>query len=237
MIWMLRSKPSRYALRVDVAATSATLREQLIDVRDVTAAIDPEDPRWSAVRMRAKETRTHFFSAALRLPRVERQLAFQWEHAAAMTYWYITGDRGFGPLEEQAAKLLAALPDGLDVTAAEETVDAIGHRSEMAIRRTPKVGRSRKGRSPTVVDQKGLRDRIANDRAGLAFQDIFAPQTATSRQAHRHYFPWIAGTLDYLSKPRSRFELEAVLAQWRNEREKYIDTNREATDIVIRPDP
>ena len=40
MIWMLRSKPSRYALRVDVAVTVAELRRQLVIVRDVT---DPED--------------------------------------------------------------------------------------------------------------------------------------------------------------------------------------------------
>lgn len=82
MIWMLRSKPSCYVLRVDVAATSATLREQLIDVRDVTAGHRTRRIHdGSAVRMRAKETRTDFFGRATFSPR-GTTAGLQWEHAA-----------------------------------------------------------------------------------------------------------------------------------------------------------
>lgn len=233
MIWMLRSKPNRQALRVDVAATAATLREQLAVVRDITEAFGPHGPESEDARERAKSTHEHFLSAASRLPSVERQLAAQWEHAASMTYWYITGDRGFAPLEEQAADLLATLPDGLDHAAAREVVDAIIHRGEIAVRGLSERRTDNQDTAPTVVDQKGLLDLIADDRARLTLQEVFGPETATFRQARRHFLLWIEETLTHLSEPRTHTELEVVAEQWRSERAKYIDGNPEQANITI----
>ncbi len=85
----------------------------------------------------------------------------------------------------------------------------------------------------TVVNQKGLRDRIEDDRARLTFQGTFGTETVDLRQAHRHYFPWITETLTQLSKPRSRTELKAVAEQWRNERVKYVYDNPQNANITI----
>ncbi len=184
MIWMLRSKPSRYALRVDVAVTVAELRRQLVIVRDVTESGKAGPDTLNAVRLHAKPTRDHFLTAAMRLPRMERELAFRWDHAAAMTYWYLHGDRGFAPLEEQAAALPASLPDGVDTAAAEATIAAIHDRTETPILRVPWRGTTDRDRTPDEVDQQGLRERISNDRTRLKFDEILDPDTANSRRAH-----------------------------------------------------
>ncbi|WP_214514931.1 hypothetical protein [Rhodococcus sp. WY5] len=233
MIWMFRSEASRHAARIEVAETAETLREQLSVVRDVTEALGPDVPEWDGARTRAKVTYEKFFTAVGHLPRAERKLAVQWEHAASMTYWYVTGDRSFAPLEERAAGLLATLPEGLDRSAAREMVDAIIHHTELALRSLSPRRTDDNDETPTVVNQKGLRDRIADDRARLTFQGTFGTETVALRQAHRHYFPWITETLTYLSEPRSRTELEAVAEQWRNERVKYVYDNPQNANITI----
>lgn len=81
-----------------------------------------------------------------------------------------------------------------------------------------------------MVDQKGLRDRIANDRAGLGWHS--KTSSLKPRQVGRP-----TDTILFMDcrdarlfvKTTFRFELEAVLAQWRNEREKYIDTKKRPT--------
>lgn len=233
MIWMFRSETSRHAARIDVAAAAATLREQLTVVRDVTEALGPDVPEWDGARARAKETYEQFFSTVRELPRLERKLAAQWEYAASMTYWYIRGDRSFAPLEERAAALLSTLPDGVDIVAAQEVIDAIIHRSEVAVRGPSQRRTGGNATDPTVIDQKGLRGRIADDRTRLKFQELLGPQTATLRQAHRYFFPWIEETLTYLSEPRTHTELEGIAEQWRSERDKYIDGNPENANIII----
>ncbi|WP_347871360.1 hypothetical protein [Rhodococcus sp. (in: high G+C Gram-positive bacteria)] len=130
MIRMPRAKARRQALRYEVAATAATLREQLIAVRTITESGEGHGPRVDAARMRAKPTRDLFRYAAMRLPHLERQLTCRWEHAAAMTFWYNSGDRSFAPEERRAGALLATLPHGLDIRAAQETIDAISNRTE-----------------------------------------------------------------------------------------------------------
>lgn len=233
MIWMLRSKTSRHAARAEVVAIAATLREQLIVVRDVTATLDPDEPEWDRARERAKVTHEQFFSAVRHLPRFERRLAAQWEFAAAMTFWYITGDRSFAPVEKRAAALLATLPDGVDRSSAREVIDATTHHAEMGNR-----GRSsRRGDdndwAPTVVNQKGLRERIANDRNLLMLQGTLGPDTATLRQAHRHFLPWLEDMTSYLAEHRSQVELETVADQWRIEREKYVYDDHQSANVVI----
>lgn len=233
MIWMLRSETSRRAVRIDVTDAAATLREQLTVVRAVTEALGPDVPEWDGARARAKVTHKQFFSAVKHLPSLERKLAAQWEHAASMTYWYISGDRSYAPLEKRAAALLTTLPDGLDRAAAREVIDAITHHTEIAVRGLSPHRTDDNDTAPTMVDRNGLRDRIANDRTRLRFQEMFGPQTATHRQAHRHYFPWIEETLIYLSEPRTHTELEAVAEQWRHERDKYVHDNPQNANITI----
>ncbi|MDV6271797.1 hypothetical protein [Rhodococcus globerulus] len=221
---MLRSKAGRYALRGEVAAAAATLREQLIAVRTLTESGELQGPRLDAARMRAKPTRDYLLGAAMRLPKVERQLAYHWEHAAAMTFWYSSGDRGFAPAEKQAAALLATLPDGVDSRAAQESIDAISNRAEQSVLNSAPRGRTTAlCIAPVVVDQKGLRDQIADDHTRLKYQDVAVPNTATMLRAHQEYFPWIAHTLTHLSEPRTHAELEDIAQQWRSERGKYID--------------
>ncbi|MCD2108146.1 hypothetical protein O4214_25115 [Rhodococcus erythropolis] len=226
MIWMPCSKARRQALRHEVAATAATLREQLILVRTITESGESHGPRSDAARMRAKPTRDHFRYAAIRLPHIERQLACHWEHAAAMTFWYNSGDRGFAPEERRAGALLATLPYGLDTHAAQESIDAISNRAEAPLRHqaTPHTTTTAVHGALAVVDQKGLRDRIADDHTRLKYQDVEVRDTATMLRAHHHYFPWIAHTLTYLSEPRSHAELEHIARQWRSERANYLDT-------------
>lgn len=235
MIWMFRSKASRRAARIDVVTAAAMLREQLIVVRDVTEALGPGAPEWEGARARAEVTHEQFLSAVSRLPRLECKLAAQWEYAASMTYWYITGDRAFALVEERAAALLATLPDGLDRPAAREVIDAVMHQAEIGVRDRSSRGTDDRDEAPTMVNQKELRDRIANDRTQLKFQELLGPETATLRQAHRHFLPWIEDTLNYLAEPRPVPELEAVAEQWRNERVKYLHDNPQNANVTITP--
>ncbi|WP_347875790.1 hypothetical protein [Rhodococcus sp. (in: high G+C Gram-positive bacteria)] len=232
---MPRAKARRQALRHEVAATAATLREQLTLVRTITESGEPHGPRIDAARMRAKPTRDLFRYAAIRLPHLERQLACHWEHAAAMTFWYNSGDRSFAPEERRAGALLATLPHGFDARAAQESIDAINNRTEALLHpalphtTTPVHG------ALAVVDQNGLRDRIADDHTRLKYQDVEVRDTATMLRAHHHYFPWIARTLTYLSEPRPRAELEHIARQWRSERANYLDTTPPITITIDAP--
>lgn len=235
MIWMLRSKPSRYAVRVDVAVTVAELRRQLVIVRDVTESGKAGPDTLNAVRLHAKPTQDHFLTTAMRLPRMERELAFRWDHAAAMTYWYLHGDRGFAPLEEQAAALLASLPDGVDTAAAEAIIAAIHDRTETPILRVPWRGTTDRDRTPDEVDQQGLQARIFNDRTRVKFDEILDPDSANSRRAARDFVQWLDEALDYLAATRTHEELEAVAGRWRSARNKYIHDNPHYADVVIRP--
>lgn len=224
-MWMPRAKARRQALRYEVAATAATLREQLILVRTITESGEGHGPRSDAARMRAKPTRDHFRYAAIRLPHLERQLAYHWEHAAAMTFWYNSGDRSFAPEERRAAALLATLPYGLGTHAAQESITDISNRTEALLHpAAPHTTTTTVHGTLAVVDQKDLRDRIADDHTRLKYQDVAVRDTATMLRAHHHYFPWITHTLTYLSEPRSHTELEHITRQWRSERANYLDT-------------
>ena len=197
----------------------------MITVCTITESGEGHGPRVDAARMRAKPTRDLFRYAAMRLPHLERQLACRWEHAAAMTFWYNSGDRSFAPEERRAGALLATLPHGLDTRAAQETIDAISNRTETPLLHpTPLHTSATTVHGALVVDQNGLRDRIADDHTRLKYQDAAVRDTATMLRAHHHYFPWIAHTLTYLSEPRARAELEHIARQWRSERSKYLDT-------------
>ncbi|MDZ7917364.1 MAG: hypothetical protein U5O16_36985 [Rhodococcus sp. (in: high G+C Gram-positive bacteria)] len=224
MMWMPRAKARRQALRYEAAATAGTLREQLILVRTITESGESHGPRIDAARMRAKPTRDLFRYAAMRLPHLERQLACHWEHAAAMTFWYNSGDRSFAPEERRAGALLATLPHGLDTRAAQDSIDAINNRAEALLHPAPLHTSATAVHGALVVDQKGLRDRIADDHTRLKYLDVEVRDTATMLRAHHHYFPWIARTLTYLSEPRTRAELEHIARQWRSERANYLDT-------------
>ncbi|MDV6276537.1 hypothetical protein R3Q06_23845 [Rhodococcus erythropolis] len=231
MIWMLRSKAGRCALRGDIAAAADTLREQLIVVRTITESGELHGPRLDAARMRAKPTRDYLLAAAIRLPKVERELTYHWEHAAAMTFWYSSGDRGFAPAEKQAAALLATLPDGVDSGAAQESIDAFSNRTEQSVLSSALRGRTTAlFAAPVVIDQNGLRDRIVDDHTRLKYQDVAVPDTASMLRAHREYFPWMAHALRRLSEPRTQAELEDIAQQWCSERGKYIGNT---PDIVI----
>lgn len=235
MIWMFRFKASRHTARIDVVTAAAMLREQLIVVRDVTEALGAGVPEWEGARARAEVTHEQFVSAVSRLPRLERKLAARWEYAASMTYWYITGDRAFALVEERAAALLATLPDGLDRPAAREVIDAVMHQAEIGVRGRSSRRTDVTDEAPTMLNQKELRVRIASDRIQLKLQELLGPDTATLRQAHRHFLPWIEEALNYLAEPRSRTELEAVAEQWQNERVKYLHDNPENANITIAP--
>lgn len=83
-------------------------------------------PRGGAARDTARATTSQLFTAIRRLPLIERRLVDRWYFATGNTFWYMSGDRGYAPLEARAAELIATLPDGLDVSAAVEVADESG---------------------------------------------------------------------------------------------------------------
>ncbi|MDV6272364.1 hypothetical protein R3Q06_02515 [Rhodococcus erythropolis] len=76
----------------------------------------------------------------------------------------------------------------LDTHAAQESIDAIGNRAEAPLRhpapRTPHT--TAVHGALVVVDQKSLRDRIADDHTRLKYQDVDVRDTATMLRAHHH---------------------------------------------------
>lgn len=141
----------------------------------------------------------------------------------------------FALVEERAAALLVTLPDGLDRPAAREVIDAVMHQAEIGVRGRFSRRTDVTDEAPTMVNQKELRDRIAKDRTQVKLQELLGPETATLRQAHRHFLPWIEEALNYLAEPRSVTELEAVAEQWRSERVKYLHDNPKSANIIIAP--
>ncbi|TCN51619.1 hypothetical protein EV641_1096 [Rhodococcus sp. SMB37] len=230
--WALRPRSSRYAIRVHVAATVAQLRSELLTVHAVGKNF--EDPAWESARDTARATTAQLFTAIRRPPLIERRLVDRWYFATGHTFWYMSGDRGYAPLEARAAELIATLPDGLDTSAAVEVADEIDHRVEISVRKPSKAPKRWANRSP-VAGQAEVAWRMKCDRT-----TILASQLVGSRAtsvAIRNYIPWLDEALETMSTPMSTPDVARLAEQWRERRRPYTSDPKWADLIITDPIP
>ncbi|BDB63514.1 hypothetical protein [Rhodococcus sp. RDE2] len=229
--WTLRTPTSRYAIRVRAAATVAQLRTELVAVH--ATGRDVEDPAWESARDTARATTAQLFTATGRLPLIERRLVDKWYFATGHTFWYMTGDRGYAPLEARAAELIAALPDGLDRVAAVEVIEEITHRVEMSARQpatAPNRWANRWANRSPVADQAEVAWRMKCDRTTILASQIIG--SSATNVAIRQYIPWLDETLEAMSTPMSTPDVVRLAEQWRERRRPYT-SNPDWADLII----
>ncbi|QYB00368.1 hypothetical protein I1A62_04950 (plasmid) [Rhodococcus sp. USK10] len=84
------------------------------------------------------------------------------------------------------------------------------------------------------MGQAELRWRIRRDLTGLTLENAL-PGTGTTRDAERHFAPWLKQAAATLDTPMSIEGLEDIIAQWRGRRAPYMLANPDWPDVIIAP--